>query len=204
VVKAQTVQCAELESATTKSSEMIEYLSRKWLRLACPIALSGCVVGADFDKGVSLAELPLGQASKFERQVSLAEGSADLVIAVGDGICRPVDQGTTVDITMTGMGMSIERSMKMGELAWAYAKESCDAYGYLYDPSAGLSKKFDVRPGRYQLVTRVRPAGSEESRVGTLWIIYGGRAPTTRMFPALRRDELAMLARRHLRVRPFL
>jgi hypothetical protein len=162
---------------------MIALLSR-WLRLAFPVVLSGCILGADFDKGLALAELPLGHASKFERQVDLTEGSADLVIAVRDGRCRPVDRGTTLDVTMRGMGVSIETSMNIGELTWAYAEGSCDAYGYSYDPSAGLSKKFDFRHGEYELVTRVRPGSSEELRVGTLWIIYGGRAPTTRMFPA--------------------
>lgn len=182
-IREWTPQCAGLGSAASRTSKMTTQLS-KWVALVCSGVLAGCILGADFDKGLALGELPLGKASKFERQVDLAAGSADLVIAVRDGRCKPVDKGTTIDTTLTGAGGSIERSMNIGELTWAYAEGSCDAYGYLYDPSVGLSKKFDVRGGKYQLVTRVRPGSSDESRIGTLWIIYGGRAPTTRMFPA--------------------
>jgi hypothetical protein len=149
----------------------------------CSAVLTGCILGTDFDKGLALAELPLGKASTVEREVNLAEGSADLVIAVRDGRCRPVDKVTTLDVTITGPGGSIERSMNIGELTWAYAEGSCDSYGYLYDPSVGLSKKIDVRSGKYRLVARVRPGGADELRIGTLWVIYGGRVPTTRMFP---------------------
>jgi hypothetical protein len=153
-----------------------------WLTVTWSVVLAACVLGADFDKGRAIAELPLGAASSVERKVALAEGTADLVIAVRDGRCRPVDKRTTVDVTMTGMGLSIERSMTIGELTWAYAEGSCDAYGYMYDSSAGLSKKVSVGRGDYQFVIRTRPGSSDESRMATLWIIYGGRAPTTRMF----------------------
>jgi hypothetical protein len=155
----------------------------KWVVGACSVVLAACVLGADFNKGRAIAELPLGAESTVERKVDLAEGSADLVIAVRDGRCHAVDKRTTVDVTMTGMGMSIKRSMRLGELTWAYAEGSCDAYGYMYDSVVGLSKKLRVSSGDYQFVIRTRPGPSEESRIGTLWIIYGGRAPTTRMFP---------------------
>jgi|RhiMethySRZTD1v2_1073278.scaffolds.fasta_scaffold222185_3 hypothetical protein len=155
----------------------------KALVSVCLAGLTGCsIFGANFDKGQALLELSFGKASRLERDVALAEGRADLVIAVRDGKCRPVENETTLDVTLTGMDVSINRSMRMGELTWAYAEGSCDAYGYLYDASVGLSRKFDVRSGTYRLITQVHSGNAAESRTGTLWIIYGGRAPTTRMF----------------------
>ena len=149
----------------------------------CSVALAGCsILGADFDKGIALQEIPLGKTSRLERQVALADGRADLVVAVRDGRCKPVDGSTTLDVTMAGADGSITRSMKMGDLTWSYAEGSCDAYGYQYDASVGLSQKFNVRGGSYHLTTQLHPGNPAESRTGTLWIIYGGRAPTTRMF----------------------
>jgi hypothetical protein len=133
------------------------------------------------DKGRPIAELSFAQSSTQATQIDLAEGSAEIVIAIREGKCRPVNEHTIVEIALTGHGISINRSMRMGDLTWAYAQGSCDAYGYLYDSSAGLSKNFDVKSDSYKVVVRVRP-GSPEQRMASLWMIYGGRPPTTRMF----------------------
>jgi hypothetical protein len=147
-------------------------------------ALAGCsILGADFDKGQLLVDVSLGKSSNYEREIALADGHADLVIAVRDGKCKPVDARSIVDVALRGPSQSIERTMRMGELTWSYAQGSCDAYGYLYDSAKGLSEKFDLGSGKYRVDVRVLSASPEETRVGSLWIIYSGRAPTGRMFP---------------------
>lgn len=146
------------------------------------LALTGCAA-SDFGKGLPLGEIALGAPSDFERYVDVEAGSADLVIAVRDGKCKPVDEGTTVDVSIVGMGTTVELSLKMGALSWAYADKSCDAYGYIYDVGTGLSKKLNLKAGQYRVRARVSSFSKTESRAGSLWIVYGGRAPTTRMFP---------------------
>lgn len=147
------------------------------------IVVLGCV-GTDFDKGTPIAELSLVQASTHTGEVHLAEGTADIVVAVRDGKCHPVNAETRISVAITGQGSVIESSMKLGDLTWAYAEGSCDAYGYAYDAATRLSKKFKLKRGDYKIDVEVRP-GSPEQRTAMIWIIYGGRAPTTKMFPSL-------------------
>ena len=147
--------------------------------------LMGCA-SVDLDKGREIAKLSLGESSAHSIQVDLPEGSAEVVIAVADGKCNPVNEDTTVDIALRSNGLSINRTMRMGDLTWAYAVESCDAYGYLYDASRGVSKPFEVRSASYEAVIRVRP-GIPEQRMASVWMIYGGRAPLIRMFAAHRK-----------------
>ena len=144
--------------------------------------LLGCA-SVDLDKGRPIAEVSFAQSSAHTTQVDLAEGSAEIVIAVRGGKCNPVSQETIVDVSLKGHGLSIDRSMRMGDMTWAYADGSCDAYGYLYDSSKGVSRPFDIKRATYEVVVRVRPA-SPEQRMVSVWTIYGGRAPTTKMFPA--------------------
>ena len=35
-------------------------------------------------------------------------------------------------------------AMRMSQLTWSYAEGSCDAYGYLYDVSAGTSPTVEI------------------------------------------------------------
>jgi hypothetical protein len=143
-------------------------------------AVLGCA-SADFDKGRLIADLSFAQDSALTTQVDLAGGIVEIVVAVPDGKCKPVNPDSVIKIAITGPDISADRFMKMGDLTWAYAQGSCDAYGYLYDVSKGISKPFAIEGGVYEVAIRVRP-GSPEDRVVSVWTIFGGRAPTTRMF----------------------
>lgn len=149
--------------------------------LACALGVSGCAA-TDLRKGVPLGDIALGGPTSFERVIDLEAGTADLAIAVRDGKCKPIREGTTIDVTIVGMGTRVEQSLMMGALSWAHADKSCDAYGYLYDVRSGLSEKFELKAGQYRVRAQVRSFDEAEQRSGALWVIYGGRAPTTRMF----------------------
>jgi hypothetical protein len=147
---------------------------------ACVLIL-GCA-GVDLDKGTRIAEVPMAEVSMRTVQVRLPEGNADIVLAVRDGKCNPVNPATTIEVTISGPGVSDKRVMKASDLSWAFAEGSCDAYGYVYDTAARLSKKIALADGDYRVVVNVHP-GAPDPRTAAIWAIYGGRAPTTRMFP---------------------
>ena len=102
------------------------------------LALTGCATN-DFDKGLLVAQIALDGPSDLERSVNLESGTADLVVAVRDGKCKPVNEGTTAEVAIAGLGTTTELSLRMGALTWAHADRSCDAYGYLYDVGTGLT-----------------------------------------------------------------
>ena len=137
----------------------------------------------DLDKGREIANLSLDESATLNGQIDLPEGTAEIVIAVADGKCHPVNQDTTVDIALRSDRVSINRTLRMGDLTWSYAEGSCDAYGYLYDVTKGVSRPVDVSSARYETVIRMRPA-IREQRMVSVWMIYGGRAPLSRMFAA--------------------
>jgi hypothetical protein len=168
-----------VERTTGRTSEVTNILRTVGLTLL--VVLSACA-SRDLDKGTRIAELSFAESSTQTNLVQLADGVADLVVAVPNGHCRPVNEETTVDVAISGPSLPIQQSMKMGELTWAYAEGSCDAYGYVYEAATRLSKKFDVTRGKHNVRVQLM-LGMPEQRTATLWIIYGGRAPTTRMFP---------------------
>jgi hypothetical protein len=147
---------------------------------AC-VFIFGCA-GVDLDKGTRLAEVRLAEVSTRTVQVRLPEGNADIVLAVRDGKCTPVNPATSVDVAISGPGVSDKWVMKAADLSWAFAEGSCDAYGYIYDTATRLSKKIALADGDYRVVVNVHP-GAPDPRTAAIWAIYGGRAPTTRMFP---------------------
>ena len=143
---------------------------------------AGCgALAFDIDKGTNLANLNLVGRSVVERQVTLPAGEAGFAIAVPGIKCEPANDAITVQIRMKGMGTSIEDSLRFGDLTWAFARDSCNAWGYVYTKSQG-SKTFALARGEYQVTIEVDAPGSARARKASLWIIYGDMAPTIRMF----------------------
>ena len=72
--------------------------------------------------------------------------------------------------------------MRISQLTWSYAEGSCDAYGYLYDESTGNARKFEIATDATEASVEIEVQAGGPSRPATVWLIYGGRAPTSRLF----------------------
>jgi hypothetical protein len=143
---------------------------------------AGCgALAFDIDKGTNVANLNLAGRSVIEREVTLEAGEVGFAIAVPGIKCEPTDDAITVQIQMKGNGASINESLRFGDLTWAFARDSCDAWGYVYTKTQG-SKSLALGRGEYQVTIAVDAPSSARARKASLWIIYGDMAPTIRMF----------------------
>lgn len=152
------------------------------------LLLTGCtwLLSRDFDKATLLADITIQSTTHVaQRVLDLPQGDAEVIVAVPNQHCRPVDPRTTVRVRLEGERFkAVDLAMKFGELTWSHGMNSCHAYGYLYDSTAGLGRKLVIPAGSGQIRALVTTSGVDagESREGSVWLAYGGRVPTTRVF----------------------
>lgn len=152
------------------------------------LLLSGCtwLMSQDFDKATLLAEITIrSTADVAQRVLDLPKGNAEVIVAVPNQRCRPADPKTTVRVRLEGEGFdAVDLAVKFGELTWSHGMNSCHAYGYLYDSTVGLGRKLVIPEGAKRIRASVTTSGVDgsESRGGSVWLAYGGRVPTTRLF----------------------
>ena len=152
------------------------------------LLLTGCtwLMAQDFDKATRLAEITIRSTTQVAQTVlDLPQGDAEVIVAVPNQHCRPADPRTTVRVRLEGEGFkAIDLAMKFGELTWSHGMNSCHAYGYLYDSAAGLGRKLLIPAGARHVRASVTTSGvdASDSRRGSVWLAYGGRVPTNRVF----------------------
>lgn len=152
------------------------------------LLLTGCtwLMAQDFDKATRLAEIRIQSTIHVAQTVlDLPQGDAEVIVAVPNQHCRPVDPRTTVRVRLEGEGFkAIDLAMKFGELTWSHGMSSCHAYGYLYDSQSGIGRKLQIPSEARQIHVSVTTSGvdARESRGGSVWLAYSGRVPTNRVF----------------------
>lgn len=157
----------------------------RWMGIVLAfVAVGGCtLMPSDFDKATEVARFSLGHQGSVHRVIALPAGQAELVVAVPNYHCKPAASDDSVRVRVTGENVTpVDVTMTLGDLTWGYAVNSCDAYGYLYDRSAGLSRKFQVPDGAKAVSVDVDVSSKGELRPASVWLIYGGRVPTNRVF----------------------
>lgn len=161
-------------------------ISKSLLRIAL-VSIGGCSLlpSSDFEKATRVADFAI-QAGKFSSEVRLPEGEARLVWAVPNVLCTPLSPATSIAIRIEREGTLVfGQVLKGGDLTWAHGQKSCHGYGYMYDESTGTSGlKLPVPRGggTYRIELEIASDLSPVARNSSLWFIYGGRAPTIRMF----------------------
>lgn len=155
------------------------------------LQLSGCALASDFDKATLVGEIGLVRAATLHREVILPSGPARLMIAVRNYRCAPVD--ATIRVRVVGaQGIVLSKQILLSQLTWSYGRDSCDAIGYLEPPNTNdeVAKKGDgslvLKVGRkgvtYTFDAMTTDSTLAKERSAALWLIYGDRVPTARIF----------------------
>jgi hypothetical protein len=156
--------------------------------LLLAFALCGCglVMSREFDKATLLTQFSIqGAGHAAQNVIDLPSGTAEIILAVPNHHCSPVDLRTTVRVRLEGDGFqSIDLAMRLGDLTWSHGMNSCHAYGYLYDSTTGLGRKLAIPDRAKGVRVSVTTSGSDanQTRTGSVWMVYGGRVPTARLF----------------------
>lgn len=147
----------------------------------------GCasILQSDFEKATLLSSVDLGLPSQSSRLLKLPPGSAQVVIAIPGAHCQKPDMGASVNVRFkANKHLDATVAMKLSQLTWSYAEGSCDAYGYLYDVSAGTSPTVEIAADTNEASVDIEVHANGPARLANVWLIYGGRAPTSRLFGA--------------------
>jgi len=161
--------------------------SFKYLTLLIAGLASSCtlLMSSDFDKAIRLAEINIGVLGKVNQILDIPAGDAMIVIAVPNYRCSSIDATAKIRVLIEGHGVIlVDTTMTLSQLTWSHGVDSCHAYGYSYDKAAGLTQKVDIPKGSRQMNISIETisSGNTGTRTGAVWLVYGGRAPTARMF----------------------
>jgi hypothetical protein len=152
---------------------------------------SGCALASDFDKATLVGEIGLEKSASLRRELMVPKGRARLMIAIRNFHCAPME--ATIRVTVVGSeGNILSKQVSLSQLTWSYGKDSCDAIGYLessdsHDEGAakgGEEMRLQVNRGRapYTFDVTTMDSNSTSERRAALWLIYGDRVPTARIF----------------------
>ena len=152
---------------------------------------SGCVLASDFDKATLVGEIELEKSAILRRELTVPTGRARLMIAVRNFQCAPME--ATIRVTVVGSeGNILSKQVSLSQLTWSYGKDSCDAIGYLesadsHDEGAAKDEgEMRLQVGRrkatYTFDVMTMDSNSTNERRAALWLIYGDRVPTARIF----------------------
>jgi len=148
--------------------------------------LCGCagLLGADFDRATRLVSVRLGADSHITSDMALPAGAVELVVAVPNQHCHAISPDTVIKVKMTGHMRTIETAIKASTLTWSFGQGSCHAYGYIYDSAVGLGKTLEIPRdvGNVRIEVETSSVPRDSDRILSLWVIYGGRVPTGRLF----------------------
>jgi hypothetical protein len=154
---------------------------------------SGCVLANDFDKATLIGTIELGNAARLQRELMVPSGRARLMIAIRNYRCAPME--ATIRVSVAGPeGNVISQQVSLSQLTWSYGRDSCEATGYLessdsHDKAAakdGGEMRLQVghRRATYGFDVTTIDSDSTNERQAALWLIYGDRVPTARIFGA--------------------
>jgi hypothetical protein len=149
------------------------------------------VLASDFDKATLVGEIELEKSAVLRRDLMLPTGRARLMIAIRNIQCAPME--ATIRVTVVGSeGSILSKQLSLSQLTWSYGKDSCDAIGYLEsadsrdDGAAKGEGEMRLQVGRrratYTFDVTTLDSNSTNDRRAALWLIYGDRVPTARIF----------------------
>jgi hypothetical protein len=155
------------------------------------LASSGCALASDFDKATPIGVIDLEKDASLRRELTVPAGRGRLMIAVANYRCAPFE--ATIQIGILGAeGAVLSRRVSLSQLTWSYGRDSCDAIGYLEQPDSKGSRsatddaemrlRFGAGKSRYTIEAMTIDSNSTNKRSAELWLIYGDRVPTARIF----------------------
>jgi hypothetical protein len=145
------------------------------------LALTACtsLLERDFQKATLVSEVELGNSSVYTRTFTPPIGAAKLILAVPNYRCStPADGAISLTVRADGKNLFSERK-RLSDLAWSRGEGSCDAYGYV----AG-GGTIEIKDAQIPITFEIDVSGikSEIRPRASVWLVYGDRVPTARIF----------------------
>jgi len=154
------------------------------------ICVAGCsVLGGDFEKAKFVGWLRLRDGASSSSTVSLPSGKARLIIAVPGYRCAAPKPDASIAITIAGDAVQgFAESIRLEDLTWSFAINSCDAFGYAVDApdNRRLVVKVLGDGSTARITARIGPVTGTPTQEVLLWLIYGDRIPTSRIYESHR------------------
>jgi hypothetical protein len=149
--------------------------------------LSSCMqmMQKDFDKATCVGTFSLAD-QHFRQTIVAPAGDANVMLAFPGRQCsKPQDRTLTIEVNDAN-GLEFRKNVRLSQLTWATAQGSCDAYGYLEEgsPKGPIGMTIHVPNDHFPMTVTIDlgPAGVPDHVEVGVWLIYGERAPTTKIF----------------------
>jgi hypothetical protein len=154
-----------------------------WL-VGSSLGVVGCtsLLERDFEKAMLISDVELGNPRIYTRTLAAQGGIARLILAVPNHRCSPPADGPVSFAVRVDNTIVLSERRRLSELTWSHGEGSCDALGYV----AGNAGRIDLKDG-HPLVTFEIDVGNVQGgsmRRASVWLIYGDRIPTAKIFGA--------------------
>jgi hypothetical protein len=155
-----------------------------WLPLTVLLSAGcGAILSSDFSKARKVAEFRLGESSALHATLRLPPGQAQVIIAVPNYRCNMPDVTAAVSIRIhIGDTELVREQVKLSDVVWAYANNSCDAYGYTYNEMSQLTNTFNIPSSKSDADVDVAIDSKGKVMPAAVWVVYQGRVPTAKVF----------------------
>jgi hypothetical protein len=146
------------------------------------LAVVGCasLLARDFEKATLISDVELGNPKIYTRTLAAQGGIARLILAVPNYRCSPPVDGPVSFVVRVDSAIVLSERRRLSALTWSHGEGSCDAHGYL----AGDAGRFDLKDGhpRVTFEIDVSQVQGGSMRQASVWLIYGDRVPTAKIF----------------------